>query len=327
MLLAGDVGGTKTLLGLYTPGRRPAPTHIREFATLEFNSLDTIASEFLNDCRTAAADVRAAVFGVAGPVIRQTAQLTNVPWTVDAVAIAKTFEIPSVALLNDLQAMAYGVPVLDDSELHVLQEGEAERDGNAALLAAGTGLGEALLHNVDGRFIPSPSEAGHSDFPARSEDEIELLRDLVQRFGRAELEQVVSGMGIVNIHRVSHRAPCLALDDPSREDAPATITRAGLEKTCPGCVHALAMFVEAYGAEAGNVALRVVATGGVYIGGGIAPKILPALTDGRFLRAFNEKPPFEDMLRRMPVTVILNQHVGLLGAAVYASTLTAPGHG
>jgi glucokinase len=321
MLLAGDVGGTNTRLGLYSPGPRPAPAHTREYPTLNFESLETLVKHFLNESRVSIGDVRAAAFGVAGPVIRQTAQLTNVPWTVNAITIKQSFGFPAVELLNDLEAMAYGVTVLEASELRVLQEGTANDEGNVALLAAGTGLGEALLHRVNGRLIPSPSEAGHSDFPARNEDEIRLVRDLFARLGRAELEQVVSGTGIVNIHRVSHEMPCVALDDRSRDDAPAIISNAGMKRLCSGCVKALEMFVDAYGAEAGNTALRVVATGGVFLGGGIAPKILPALSDGRFLNAFSAKAPFEDMLRRMPVKVILNEQVGLLGAAVYASML------
>ena len=327
MLLAGDVGGTNTRLGLYSPGPRPTPNLTREYATLDSDSLENIVRRFLKDAAVSIGDVRAAVFGVAGPVLHQTAQLTNVPWSVDAQAIKDALSVRVVELLNDLEAMAYGVTVLEASELHVLQTGEPNDEGNVALLAAGTGLGEALLHRVNGRLIPSPSEAGHSDFPARNEDEIRLVRDLFERFGRAELEQVVSGTGIVNIHRISHQEPCLALDDRSREDAPAIISNAGLKRACPGCVKALDMFVDAYGAEAGNTALRVVATGGVFLGGGIAPKILPALTNGRFLRAFSEKAPFEAMLRRMPVNVILNEQVGLLGAAVYASMLCEPDGG
>lgn len=191
--------------------------------------------------------------------------------------------------------------------------------GNMALVAAGTGLGEALLHNVDGQFIPSPSEAGHSDFPARTEREIALLQDLTRRFGRASVERVVSGPGLVNLHRITHSAPCRVLQSAEDPDAPAIIAAAAIEHRCPGCHGALEMFVEAYGAEAGNLALRTVSTGGLFVGGGIARRILPALVDGRFLRAFSDKAPFENMLRRMPVNVILNDQAGLLGAAVYAA--------
>jgi glucokinase len=215
--------------------------------------------------------------------------------------------------------MAYGVPVLRDAEVHVLQGGEPRQDGNIGLLAAGTGLGEAMLHNVDGRLVPSPSEGGHADFAARDEREIRLLRLLTARHGRAQVEDVVSGLGLRNIHRVTHDGECRGVDNLDSADAPAAITAAALEHRCAGCVEALEMFVDAYGAEAGNLALRFLATGGVFIGGGIAPKILPAITDGRFMRAFREKAPFRPLLDAMPVKIILNPEIGLLGAAVFAA--------
>jgi glucokinase len=292
---------------------------VRSFGTLAYTDLPAMIAELLRDDALPSPAIEAACFGVAGPVIDDSADLTNVPWRVDARQVAQTFNLRRVALLNDLQAMAYAVPVLDDSEVHTLQKGEALKDGNIALIAAGTGLGEALLHNMEGRFIPSPSEGGHADFPARTEREFALARDLIARFGRADVEHVLSGRGLVNIHRATHRAPCAADIDLQDADAPAHISAAALAKRCGGCVETLDMFVEAYGAEAGNMALRTVATGGVFIGGGIAPKILPALTTGAFMRAFREKPPLEAMLAAMPVKVILNAEAGLLGAAVYAA--------
>jgi glucokinase len=190
-----------------------------------------------------------------------------------------------------------------------------------ALIAAGTGLGEALLHSVDGRFVPSASEGGHADFAARTEREIALLRALTAAFGRVDVERVLSGRGLVNIHGFTHAAArCDAGVDPESPDAPAAISGAALDGTCARCRDALDVFVDVYGAEAGNLALRSVATGGVFIGGGIAPKILPALTDGRFVTAFRDKAPLADMVARMPVKVILNAEAGLLGAAVYAAT-------
>jgi glucokinase len=322
MLLAGDIGGTKTLLGLFDPiPARPRPVVIRSFPTLGYADLSEMIAAFMADGEVKGATARAACFGVAGPVIGEAAELTNVPWRVEAPRIAAAFAFRRVALLNDLQAMAYSVPVLHDSELQVLQEGEALRGGNIALIAAGTGLGEALLHNVDGRFIPSASEGGHADFPARTEREIALLRDLTSRYGRADVEHVVSGHGFINVYRVAHASACAAridLDDP---DAPAQITAAAFERRCAGCVETLDLFVDAYAAEAGNLALRAVATGGLFIGGGIAPKILPALTTGSFIRTFRAKPPLDDMLARVPVKVILNHDAGLLGAAVYGAAL------
>jgi glucokinase len=320
MLLAGDIGGTKTLLGLFDAlPLRPRPLAVQSFLTLDYDDLGAMLGEFFAAQHASADTIDSACFGVAGPVLGDTAELTNVPWKVDAQRIANALAIRRIRLLNDLQAMAYAVPVLQAEELHPLQKGEAIRGGNIALIAAGTGLGEALLHNVDGRFVPSPSEGGHADFPARTEREIDLLRDLTARYGRADVEHVVSGRGLINLHRTTHRQPCAAAIDPEDPDAPAQMTSAGLAGTCRMCVETLDLFVSAYGAEAGNLALRTVATGGVFIGGGIAPKILPALTTGVFMRAFRAKPPLDTMLDIMPVNVILNADAGLLGAAVFAA--------
>lgn len=320
MLLAGDIGGTKTLLGLFEPAAgRPRAIGSQAFTTLHYRDLSSILDEFIGTLAVEQRAIDGVCFGVAGPVIADTAQLTNVPWRVEARDIAGQFGFRRVDLLNDLQAMAYGVPVLHESELHVLQGGTPVGGGNMGLIAAGTGLGLAWLHHVDGRFIPSPSEGGHADFAARNEREIRLLRWLTGRDGRAEVEAVVSGRGLLNIHRVAHDEPCRAVANLEHPDAAADITTAASERRCPGCVETLDMFIDAYGAEAGNHALRTVSTGGLFIGGGIAPKILPALTDGRFMRAFRGKAPLEALLAAMPVKVILNPETALLGAAVYAS--------
>jgi len=322
MILAGDVGGTKTLLGLFDPrGTRPDPIVVRAFTTVEYPDLSEVVAAFAADNQVRGTIVRAAAFGVAGPVLGATAMLTNVPFRIDAAAISRTFAIPHVQLLNDLQAMAYAVPFLVDSEVHVLQEGEANPAGSLGLIAAGTGLGEAVLLRVNGRLIPAPTEAGHADWAARNEREITVLRELIQRFGRAEVEHVLSGPGLINLHRITHEgSACLAVDDVTDPSAPAAISTAALERRCRGCVDALEIFVAAYGAEAGNLALRAVATGGLFVGGGIAPKILPALSDGRFLRAFLDKHPFRELLSKISVKVILNADAGLLGAAVAATT-------
>ena len=325
MILAGDIGGTKTLLGLFDAvPARPRPVVVRTFGTLDHPDLQTMIAKFLKagdagGARATQGAIEDACFGVAGPVVDDTVKVTNVPWFVDARRVASALGIARVSLLNDLEALAHAVPVLRESETHVLQEGAARRGGNIGLIAAGTGLGQALIHNVDGRFVPSASEAGHADFAARTEREIALTRDLTQRYGRADVEHVVSGRGLVNIHRVAHQQPCAAAVDLESHDAPAAISAAALERRCQGCVETLDMFVEAYGAEAGNLALRSVATGGLYVGGGIAPKILPTLTTGVFMRAFRAKPPLDAMLSAMPVKVILNAESGLLGAAVFAA--------
>jgi glucokinase len=322
MILAGDIGATKTLLGIFDPvPARPRAVAVRSFATLEYPDLTGIIAAFLAADDVKGAGIEAACFGVAGPVIDQTARLTNIPRRIDARSVAEEFTIADVALLNDLEAMAFAVPVMRDAELHVLQDGKAQPGGNVALIAAGTGLGEALLHNIDGRFVPSPSESGHADWAARTEREIAVLQDLIRRFGRAEVEQVVSGPGLLNLHRVTHAGPCPAVENRDDPMAPAAVSAAALGRLCPGCVEALSLFVAAYGAEAGNLALRTLATGGVFVGGGIAPKILPALGDGRFMDAFRDKAPFDTLLAGIPVKVVVNPEAGLLGAAVYAAGL------
>lgn len=322
MILAGDIGGTNTRLGLFEPARpRPRRLARQVFTTLDFPDLPSMIAAFLWGGSIDRATIDRACFGVAGPVVDDAAKLTNVPWRIDGHEVAKAFGLKRVRVLNDLVAMAYAVPLIEDSELHTLQRGEPIRGGNITLVAAGTGLGIALLHNVDGRLVPSPSEGGHADFAARSEREIVLLRDLTARFGRAEVEDVVSGKGLVNIHRAAHRGPCAAAVNLDDADAPAAISKAAIERRCGGCVEVLEFFVESYGAEAGNLALGMVATGGVYIGGGIAPKILPALETGAFLKAFRAKSSFESMLKKMPVKVILDAEAGLLGAAVFGADM------
>ncbi len=319
MILAGDVGGTKTLLGLFDPrSPRPQPRVVRQFSTLRYPDLLALLKSFADDPEVRGRVPTAAGFGVAGPVLGDTAELTNTPFRIDARAIAQAFDLPRVRLLNDLEAMAYAVPVLDETELHVIQTGEVQTDGTMALIAAGTGLGQAILRNINGRFLLVPTEAGHADWAARSERDIVVLRALIERHGRAEVEDVVSGRGLINLHPVTHEDECPSIGDPADPDAPAKISQAALEGACRGCMEALDIFVSAYGAEAGNLALRSVATGGVFVGGGIAPKILPALTDGRFLRAFQDKGRFRTLLATIPVKIILNSEAGLLGAAVAA---------
>lgn len=340
MLLAGDVGGTKTLLGLFAPApERPQPAEVGEFITLEYSGLEQMVREFLRARNMEARAITAACFGVAGAITDQVARLTNVPWLVDGEQVAQTIGLRRSVLLNDLEALAYAVPVLESDELEVLQQGVAAPGGNAAVIAAGTGLGEAMLHNVEGRFVPGASEGGHADFAARSLREMQLVQELTPIFGRVGNEVVISGPGIVNIYQFTHQAfgtgPLITPNSllPSRlcaavgsvKDAaelPAKITRAAWERRCPMCVEALDIFVAAYGAEAGNVALRTVATAGLYVGGGIAPKILPLLTQGGFLEAFRAKEPMAHLVATIPVSVILNDEAGLLGAAVHALDLS-----
>jgi len=322
MILAGDVGGTKTLLGLFERAQpRPLQRHLFRYSTTDFSSfgdqLDTFARDVGGIPR-----LYAIALGIAGPVVGRVARLTNTPWVVDADKIAERMNTP-VVLLNDLEAMAYSLEVLTPDEQVVLQAGEPKADGNAALMAAGTGLGEAALHRIDGRLVAAPAEAGHADFAARSEREWALARMLTRLYGRATVEHVLSGPGLVNLHRFTHDGrACPAVDGVAEHDQPAAVTTAALEDRCPQCVEALGMFVSAYGAEAGNLALRTLATAGLYVGGGIVRHILPAIQrDDTFMRAFLAKPPMSGLVQRIPVKLILNAETGILGAAVRAQSL------
>ncbi len=340
MLLAGDIGGTKTLLGIFAPSpERPRAIEVGEFVTLDYDSLEPMVREFLQAQNIEPRRIDAVCFGVAGAVTEQVARLTNVPWLVDGPAFAQAFGFKRLRVLNDLEALAYGVPVLEPSELRSLQVGVPLPEGNAAVIAAGTGLGEALLHNVDGRFIPAASEAGHADFAARTPREMEMVLALSRIFGRVGVELVISGPGLVNIYQFTHDAfgsgPTITPNSiaparlcegvgPSKDpsDLPARISRAAFERRCDRCVDAFDIFLGAYGAEAGNIALRCVATAGVYIGGGIAPKILPSLESGAFMDAFRDKEPMAHLVAAIPVSVILNPDAGLIGASAHAQQIS-----
>jgi len=323
MILAGDVGGTKTLLGLFdVADRRPAQRLSCSYVTSDYPSFTAILDAFERDIGHRVT-VDAVAAGVAGPVVANVARLTNIAWDISAAEIARRLGTPRVQLLNDLEAMANGVDVLTPDEFVLLQEGIARSDANAAVIAAGTGLGAAFLHRVNGRLVPMPSESGHADFAARTDRELELVRMLRELYGRAEVEHVLSGPGLLNLHRFTHRGgECEMLAGVDPRDAPARVSMAGLSGRCQGCAEAMRMFVVAYGAEAGNMALRGLAMSGLYIGGGIAPKILPALTGGAFMEAFLAKEPMRELLTRVPVKVIVNPETGLLGAAVHAQGMT-----
>jgi glucokinase len=319
-VLAGDVGGTSTRLGVFeATSSRPRALVVRTFRTLDFSGLPEMISTFLKSETTGASSIGSACFGVAGPVNDEVADLTNVPWHVDASNVAHTFGLGRVKLLNDLEALAYALPVLIDSEVRVLQAGRPVSKGSIAIIASGTGLGETVLHWSDGGYRAHAMEAGHADFAARTDRDVVVLRDLSRRRGRASVEDVVSGTGIVNIYRAIHEGVCASGVDLDGPDPAAAITVAALSGACVSCRDVLDLYVDAYGAEAGNLALRTIATGGVFVGGGIAPKILSALETGRFITAFRAKAPFEKMLGAMPVKVILNADAGLLGAANFCS--------
>lgn len=319
MILAADIGGTKTLIGLFeSRSNRPVPISVQSFPTTAFSGLPAIVDAFFDATRRPF--ISAAAFGVAGPVINQTAQMTNVEWRVDAGELAKAFALENMVLLNDLEAMAYAVPVLEGDELRTLQQGAPREGGNLGIVAAGTGLGGSLLHWMNDRYVPVASEVGHSDFPARTDRELAFVRYARERYGRCEIEHLLCGPGLVNLSDFAHlTTPCAAGDTLPSD--PADVSAAALDGRCPRCGEALEMFIDAYGAVAGNMALIGVTTGGMFIGGGIAPRLIAAFENGRFIAAFRAKAPMRQLVEAVPVHIILNRNAGLLGAAVYANRL------
>ncbi len=331
MILAGDVGGTKTNLGLFErEGEGLRLVRSDKFHSPDFPGLSAVIHAFLDADRPAS--LEAACFGIPGPVNGNRASTPNLAWVVDGALVAADLQVNPVVLINDLVATAEGIPLLEAGELATLQEGSGEAAGNRALLAAGTGLGVALLPRVGERWVPVPSEGGHADYPPRTEDEIDLLRHLRERFGRVSAERVLSGPGLFNIYGFLRDVRGMAETPQVREalgrgEEPAKVIGEAALAAGPGgcalCSRALDLFVAAYGALAGNLALLGTATGGVYLGGGIAPKILPRLSGGPFLQAFVAKGRFVPYLEKVPVRVILNDRAALLGAARHAASLPA----
>lgn len=336
MILAGDVGGTKTVLALFERARPDDPhselvvAREERFASADHAGLEDIIAAFLagaDDAATTGATPpivpTAACFGVAGPVVGRRAKITNLPWTIDADAIAARFGIARVALLNDLQAAAYGALHLPADQLAVLQSGPTPAAvGNIAVVSAGTGLGEAILYWDGARYHALASEGGHTDFAPQSDRDIRLLVYLRERFGgHVSWERVVSGDGLGAIYDFMRDVeeldvPAeLAAQLASSADRNAAIAEAALAGAPPIAVAALAQFVTLLGAEAGNLALKCFASGGVIIAGGIPPKILPALSDGRCLAALTDKGRFSAWLAGLRVVIALDPRAPLLGAA------------
>jgi len=322
MLIAGDIGGTKTLLALYDAAHGPRrPVAQAEFPSARYQGLEGMIEEFLDRHKARA---RAACFDVAGPVIDGRAQLTNLPWILEEKALSSRLGLERATLMNDLQAIAHSVPHLQADELHTIKPGREQAHGVKAVIAPGTGLGEAFLVWGGSDYIACPSEGGHADFAPDDELQVELLRYMRERHTRVGYERVCSGLGIPNIYdflRESGRAPQaadLAAKLAKASDRTPLIVEAALREPDGDALSALTLrsFVSIFGAEAGNLALKVFATGGVYIGGGIAPRILARLEDGVFAQAFVNKGRFAGLLEGIPVHVIVTR-AALLGAAIF----------
>ncbi len=321
MLLAGDIGGTKTNLAVFSAetGWR-APHAQATFPSANYPSLEAVVQEFLAQHDFS---VDRASFGVAGPVVDGRATITNLPWVIEEMQLQQALQIPSVRLLNDLDAIALTIPFLESQDLHTLNEGQPISGGAIAVIAPGTGLGEAFLTWDGSHYHAHSTEGGHADFAPANSFEIELLRYLMTRFPHVSFERVCSGKGLPNIYAFlkntgyAEEPPWLAKQLAATRDWTPIIINNALdkEKACDLCVATLNAFVSILGAEAGNLALKVLATGGVFLGGGIPLRIPSYLAHERFMQAFTHKGRFTQMLARVPVHVILNPDVALLGAA------------
>ncbi|MBM4121373.1 MAG: glucokinase [Nitrospira sp.] len=355
MILAGDIGGTKTNLALFDwTTERVEPVREQTFASADYKSLEEVVTEFLKppakepsepageeEAEPAAPQERplsgpvidAACFGVAGPVIDNRCQATNLPWVIDGADLAKHVKAPHaslVRLLNDLEATAYGLLVLRPDETTALNQGSpspasAAAKRTMALIAAGTGLGEAILFWQGSRYHPMPSEGGHASFAPTSDLEIDLLRHLRTQHLHVSYERLLSGAGLHAIYEflkeTKRNEPTWLAERLKVEDPAAVIAEVGLAGHAELCQQALELFAAVYGAEAGNLALKALALDGVYLGGGIAPKLIKKLQDGTFMRAFTAKGRYKRLLSGIPVRVILNQKTALLGAASVAAQL------
>ncbi len=325
MILAGDVGGTNTRLAFVkASGGRLTVVVEDVFPSREHANLEAVLRKFMSSHRL---PVEQACFGVAGPVRHGRCDATNLPWVVDARQLARELGLEAVGLINDLEANAYGIAALEPKDFVVLNAGAPDAEGNAAIIAAGTGLGEAGLYWNGRHHRPFATEGGHATFAPRTPVEMDLLRHLLREFEHVSYERVVSGPGLLNIYRFlrdTGRAeePAWLADTLSQRDPSAAIAHAALEGTSALCVQALDLFMSLYGAEAGNLALKAMATGGVFVGGGIAPKIIQQLKDSTFMAAFTAKGRMRPLLEAMPVRIILNEKTALLGAARRA-TLSA----
>ena len=321
MILVGDVGGTNTRLAIIDVVKGQFNFLAEQtFPSREEPSLESALRKFLSNPTHS---ITLACLGVAGPVRHGRSEATNLPWVIDSQEIARQLNLPRVGLINDWEAGAHGIAALETKDFEVLNPGIPDARGNRAIIAAGTGLGEVGLFWDDREYRPFASEGGHVDFAPRNHVEMDLLDYLMKRHSRVSVERVISGPGLLNIYQFLKdtgrgEEPAWLFDQMRQKDPPTVITENALEGKSSLCSQALDLFVSLYGAEAGNLALKVMATGGVYLGGGIAPKIIAKLKEQVFTNAFTAKGRMKPLLQAIPVRVILNPKVALLGAARYA---------
>ena len=323
MILVGDIGGTKTNLALFE--LRDKSLHVvaqHQFTSREFGSLNEVITLFMQ--KSSMPSIDAACFGIAGPVIKGRCRTTNLPWDITTSDLQGHLAISKVRLLNDLEATAYGMLYLPEDEFVDLNPKGRVMDGNRAVIAAGTGLGEAMLYYDGTVYHPIGSEGGHSDFAPLTPQQDALLKWMRNRYpGHVSFERILSGPGVYTLYEFLVESdfaaqPTSMLNIPEGKDHSAMVSECALKERNPLCMEALRLFAEIYGAEAGNLALKSMSLGGVYIGGGIAPKILPVLANNHFMNGFLSKGRFNEMLQAMQVKVSLNTETALLGAAYYA---------
>lgn len=320
-VLSGDIGGTKTRLSIVDlKSGYPEIACEREFQSRDFHSFEEVLGEYLLRYEIVA---DAVCFGVAGPVRNGLCETTNLPWVINAEQVKSEYGWPDVALINDLEAVARGIPALDAKDFFMLNAGKLKTEGNAAVIAAGTGLGQAGLCWDGQCYIPFACEGGHADFAPENTKEMAFSSWLAEQYGHVSWERVVSGMGLKNIYNFlleyhDATSPGWLSGEMCSGDAAAVISGAAMADRDVICVEALDMFVRFLGAESGNLALKMMATGGVYIAGGIAPRILDRLCQEDFMQVFCAKGRMSGLLRDIPVRVVLNEKVGLIGAAVFA---------
>lgn len=320
MILAGDIGGTNTRLAFFEGSKILVE---QKFKSQKYPSLEAIVQEFFKNQKQKA---EIGCFGVAGPVRKGRCQATNLPWVIDAETMKTSLGIPKISLLNDLEAKAYGLKMLKKEELFLLQQGEIGQEGNQALIAAGTGLGEAGLYWDGKEHRPFACEGGHADFAPRDDLEMELLTYLQKKYGHVSYERVVSGPGIPLLYRFlvdtkREKASPEVEEAMQGKEAPFVITEGAVNKKDPVCVRAVDWFLSIYGSEAGNLALKLFSLGGVFIGGGIAPFLAETMKRGSFLPAFKDKGRFNTLLESIPIYVIMNDDASLLGCAYFADKM------
>jgi glucokinase len=320
-VLAADIGGTKSYLAVFER-RRDRVLSLREerLETARFPSLSRMAQDFL---ARGGEKVRRACFAVAGPVSGRMCRAVNLPWPIDGEAVSRAIAVPDTTIVNDFQAVGHGLVQMGRGDLLSLQRGRGERGKPIAVIGAGTGLGEGYLTSTGKSYEVHASEGGHTDFAPRNEVEIGLQRFLTARYGHVSYERILSGPGLANLLAYVEEAGIarpggIVRVEAAREDPAAVVTRHALAGDDPACRMVLDLFVSIYGAETGNLALKLLATGGVYVAGGIAPRILPKLVDGAFINAFRDKGRHTAILERIPVRVVRNPRVGLWGAAAIA---------